>query len=59
MVKYDPKSARAEEFIHHGEILDTLTYAAENTRSDINGKIRKKRGKNFLTIFFFESIIKM
>ncbi len=30
MVKYDPKSARAEEFIHHGEILDTLTYAAEN-----------------------------
>ena len=30
MVKYDPKSARAEEFIHHGEILDTLTYAAGN-----------------------------
>lgn len=30
MAKYDPKSARAEEFIHHGEILDTLAYAAEN-----------------------------
>lgn len=30
MTQYDPKSARAEEFIHHGEILDTLTYAAEN-----------------------------
>lgn len=30
MAKYDPKSARAEDFIHHGEILDTLAYAAEN-----------------------------
>ena len=30
MPKYDPKSASAEEFIHHGEILDTLDYAAGN-----------------------------
>jgi 2-iminoacetate synthase len=27
---YDPKSCKAEEFIHHGEILDTLAYAQEN-----------------------------
>ncbi len=30
MTVYDPKSAKAEEFIHHGEILDTLEYAKEN-----------------------------
>ena len=30
MAKYDPKSARAEEFINDGEILDTLEYAAKN-----------------------------
>ncbi len=29
-VKYDPKSLHAEEFIHHGEIMDTLAYAEEN-----------------------------
>ncbi len=29
-LKYDPKSLRAEEFIHHGEIMDSLTYAEEN-----------------------------
>ena len=29
-LKYDPKSLRAEEFIHHGEIEDTLAYAEEN-----------------------------
>ena len=28
--KYDPKSSHAEEFIHHGEITDTLAYAEEN-----------------------------
>ncbi len=27
-MKYDVKSMRAEEFIHHGEILETLEYAA-------------------------------
>ena len=30
MIKYDPKSAKAEEFINHEEILDTLEYAKEN-----------------------------
>ena len=29
-MKYDIKSERAEEFIHHGEILSTLEYAAKN-----------------------------
>ncbi|MDR0891136.1 MAG: [FeFe] hydrogenase H-cluster radical SAM maturase HydG [Mediterranea sp.] len=27
---YQPNSAKAEEFIHHGEILDTLEYARQN-----------------------------
>ena len=27
---YDPKSMKAEEFINHEEILDTLKYAEEN-----------------------------
>ena len=35
MAKYDPKSAKAEEFINHEEILDTLRYAAEH-KSDRN-----------------------
>ncbi len=30
MIKYDPKSAKAEEFINHEEILETLEYAKEN-----------------------------
>ena len=30
MTTYDPKSARAEEFIHHEEILATLAWAEEN-----------------------------
>ena len=30
MIQYDPRSAKAEEFIHDGEILDTLEYAARN-----------------------------
>ncbi len=29
-IKYDPKSPHAEEFIHHGEIMDTLAYAEDN-----------------------------
>ena len=27
---YNPASHRAEEFIHHGEILETLAYAEQN-----------------------------
>ena len=30
MVNYNPKSLKAEEFIHHGEILETLAYAEAN-----------------------------
>ncbi len=29
-MKYDPKSTRAEEFIHDGEIKDTLAFAEQN-----------------------------
>ena len=31
---YDPKSMKAEEFISHEEILDTLAYAQENKSND-------------------------
>ncbi|MBQ6266554.1 MAG: [Clostridia bacterium] len=33
MANYDPKSLRAEEFINHEEILETLRYAEENKRN--------------------------
>ena len=29
-VQYNPASHRADEFIHHGEILETLAYAEQN-----------------------------
>lgn len=29
-IKYNPKSLHADEFIHHGEIMDTLAYAEAN-----------------------------
>lgn len=31
---YDPKSMKAEEFISHEEILDTLAYAQENKSNE-------------------------
>ena len=30
MAIYDPKSLKADEFINHEEILETLQYAEEN-----------------------------
>lgn len=30
--KYDPKSSKAEEFINHQEILETLDYAEKNRK---------------------------
>ena len=30
MITYNPKSLKAEEFIHDGEINETLKYAEEN-----------------------------
>ena len=33
MIQYDPKSLRAEEFIHDGEICATLEYAEANKRN--------------------------
>lgn len=32
-ISYNPKSMKAESFIHHGEILETLRYAEENKRN--------------------------
>ena len=32
MAHYDPTSLKAEDFIHHEEILDTLRYAEHNTQ---------------------------
>lgn len=33
-MSYNPKSKKAEEFIDHGEILDTLEYAARNRHNE-------------------------
>ena len=33
MANYNPKSLKAEEFIHDGEIRETIRYAEENKRN--------------------------
>lgn len=48
-MSYNPKSLRAEEFIHHDEILETLRYAEENKHNlplidSLLEKARPKRG---------------
>ena len=48
-VKYDPQSAKAEEFINHDEILASLAYADENAHNEtlirqILGKARLEKG---------------
>ena len=45
MFKYDPKSLTADEFINHGEILETLKYADENKDNMdlINGILEKAK----------------
>lgn len=45
MVKYNPKSLKAEEFIHDGEILETLKFAEENKNNKelINEILEKAR----------------
>ena len=35
MAKYNPKSLKAEEFISHEEILETIRYAEENKPKEI------------------------
>ncbi len=47
MAVYDPKSLKAEEFIHHGEILETLEYAEKNKRNVelIDALLEKARPK--------------
>lgn len=44
-MNYQPTSAKAEEFIHHGEILATLSYAEENrnNRELVRSIIEKAR----------------
>ena len=49
MIKYDPKSKNAEEFINHDEILQTLDYGRENAHnrkliSQILEKAKKAKG---------------
>ena len=34
--KYDPKSLKAEEFINHEEILESLDYAKKNKESYVS-----------------------
>ena len=46
---YDPKSMKAEEFISHQEVLDTLDYAWKNRRNaalidEIIGKAKLRKG---------------
>ena len=46
---YDPKSSKAEEFINHEEILETLRYAEENKHNEaliaqILEKAKKRKG---------------
>ena len=46
---YNPKSLKAEEFIDHQEILDTLAYADENKNNvelidQILNKARERKG---------------
>ena len=43
--QYDPKSGKAEEFINHEEIEETLAYAKENkdNRELIEGILKKAR----------------
>ncbi len=45
MAKYNPKSRRAEEFINHEEILETLRYAEENKNNEalIDSILQKAR----------------
>ena len=49
--KYDPKSLKAEEFINHEEILESLDYAKKNKDNiplmkEILEKAKKAKNKN-------------
>ena len=51
MAKYDPKSLKAEEFINHEEILETIRYAQENKNNfalidEILKKAAPKKSEN-------------
>ena len=40
---YNPKSLKAEEFINHNEIMETLAYA-EHNKDNIEQRPRTERG---------------
>ena len=48
---YDPKSLKAEEFIDHQEVLDTLAYAESNKNNEqlISSLIEKAKLRKGLT----------
>ena len=47
METYNPKSLRAEEFINHEEILETIRYAEENKHNlPLIDSILERRGQN-------------
>ena len=48
MAIYNPKSLKAEEFINHGEILETLAYADQNKNKVVldNGGIELSSAKD-------------
>lgn len=48
---YNPKSLKAEEFISHGEVMDTLAYAEKNSRNTelIDQIIQKAKLRKGLT----------
>ena len=44
-MNYDPKSSHAEEFIHHGEIEETLAYGEANrTNRELIDEIPRSAG---------------
>lgn len=46
-INYDPKSSRAEEFINHQEILDSIEYATKNkSNSNLINNILNKASQN-------------
>ena len=45
MIRYDVRSPRADDFINHQEILDTLAYAAMHRHDAALARDAKLRGK--------------
>ena len=56
-MNYNPKSLKAEEFISHEEILETIKYAEENKNNMelIESLLEKARPKKTLTVQVFHT----